>query len=188
MPNVNLYEKQETKTESIAQRSSSLGSLIFSIVCLIVVFGSYVGLKIFDTFTQREIESIDADIKRIKDDLSTSSEEDSLLHDTFLRLEESRKEGGKNILSILANIEEDILLGSVLSKWEYEYDQKTGQGSVKLSGDAVDFNVLLQQMRKFRSDDRFSSVRVESAGISKEGYILFSISLGIQPISAKANI
>lgn len=181
MASVNLYgEMQRPAVENT--RRAPLGSFIFSLVCIVLVFGVYGGMYVWKGTVNKKIADAEEQISVIKSSLSATGEETNQVHDTFLRLETLQKEPNFDVPSLFVDLEKNIVVGSVVSKYGYAQEGNV----VTVEGDAVDFNTLLQQVRKFRSDPTVSSVTLFSTGLSEKGFVLFSIRMTVN-ISANTN-
>lgn len=180
MADINLYEAHQERMDRA--KKSSLGFLIFSIVCVVLALGGYGGLWFWVSTKEAKIADLEAQTKTVKESLTTTSDETDQMHDLFLRLEELKK-ADVNIVSakFLSEVQASMVNGVLLSGYEYDREK----GKIIVSGDAVDFNALLQQVRRFRNDAAFSSAALASTGISDKGFVLFSIELGVASKQSK---
>ncbi len=182
MASVKLYNTQGLTVEN-KRSASSLGSFLFSLATIVLVLGIYGGLYFWGVRVDAQVAEVDQNVTEIKRQLSTTSEESDRVHDTFLRVEALRKMSNPDVVGFLNDLEKNIVVGAVVSKYEYALAENT----ITVEGDVIDFNTLLQMVRKLRSSTYFSSVVLESTGFSEKGYVLFSLKMAIAPSTISKN-
>jgi len=65
--------------------------------------------------------------------------------------------------------------------WFPQFNLNTGESKITLSGEAESFEVLGQQISLFKEADFINSVNLESTSMTKEGNVIFSLSILINP-------
>lgn len=182
MANVNLYGTQQTqKIEN--KRNSALGTLVFSVAVVLIAFASYGGIKVWGMQLDKKIAGVDAQVQASHADLTMTSEQSNEVHDTFLRLKYVSGRSASSVLPSFAGIEKNILNGVVLSSYDYVGGAEGAEGKkITIQGDAVSTDAILQQLERFRSSGAFSNVALESVGLSEEGFVLFTLNMGLAPV------
>lgn len=177
MANVNLYSTEQSNQVVNARKASMGSSLMFSLGVVLLTLCIYGGMKIWGSQVDAKTMEVDDQIASVQAELTATSEESDAVHDAFLRLKYIKEGIGQSIiLPSLGSVEKNILKGIVLSGYSYEGEKS---GGLTLEGDAIDANALLQQVAKFRDSGEFSNVRLETVGLSEEGFILFTMSMNV---------
>lgn len=174
MANINLYDAHQERLKK--SERSSLGFLIFSAACIVIALGGYGVLLFLANAKDAKIVDLKDQTERMRQSLSATSGETDEMHDIFLRLEELKKSDSGSVSSrFLGEVQKEMVNGALLSQFSYDREKNV----IIVGGDAIDFTVLLQQMKRLRNNSSFSSAALASTGISDSGYILFSIELKI---------
>lgn len=175
MASVNLYNTEEQLKRIENTRGLNLNTLFFSLGIIVLSLGAYGGMRFWEMSVDKKIEEVSGKIQALQAELTTISQETNEIFDTHLRLKGIGEESKPFILGSFSAIEQNILKGVLLS--DYKYAEEMGKNEVILKGDAENANALSQQVERFRSAGKFSDVQLESVGLSKEGYVLFTIRL-----------
>ncbi len=177
MANVNLYSTEQSNQVVNARKASMGSSLMFSLGVVLLTLCIYGGMKIWSAQVDAKTMEVDDQIASVQAELTVTSDESDAVHDTFLRLKHIQEGMGESlILPSLGSVEKNILKGVVLSGYSYEGEKSS---NITLDGDATDANALLQQVSRFRDSGEFSNVRLETVGLSDEGFILFTMSMNV---------
>lgn len=174
MASVNLYNADERAEKIENQRGAHLKTLFFSLGLVVLALGSYGGVRFWETRIDKALVNIADEIDRIQKEMTTTTSQDlNEVFDTYLRLKGIGEASKPLILKSLAGIEQNILEGVLLS--DYEYGGELGDRGIVIKGDAKNADTLLQQVKRFRSVENFADVDLQTVGLSKEGYVLFTM-------------
>lgn len=175
MSNINLY--QDTKTEETKKQIPRLvdSGFFISIGLLVVVFGIFVGLKLYDESLQSKVEGLNVMVSEANKNLGASNV--NKLVDFEARSKKASEEIDEREMSldIMKAIEDSMVEG--VSANSINIDKNTE--SVDMDLQSGSFEAVAKQILSFKKNDYFNSIEINSA-VRGEELISFTIRMNLK--------
>ena len=199
-------EASEEQKGAPRKRLVSRG-LVVVFLALLLALGAWGGLKMWEKNIQAKISTIESNIQNTRIEMQEKLS-DSKVTEFAMRAEHLQKElyRGHSTNDVLEEIEQIMVLNRnendeptnrvVLKSFEHNsgaYTEQligdttvvlTGPGTITISADADNFDVMAQQIEKFKQSEYFDNVAVGTTDRDDFGRIVFTLTMDVKSVKS----
>lgn len=174
MPSINLNLAKEDIVEEKTGIIS--GSLVISIILLVLVGGLYGALKYYNKDVTSKIDEVTSQYNVEYQKFLSGNANEIIDFKNRTDIASALLDDDRPMNNVMAQIESSILPVVYLESLTYDKDKET----ITLSGVADSFNTVAKQILSFKQNDYFSSVIPGTGTMKEQNKLSFSLDLKIK--------